>query len=145
MTALRLEALAKRFGSSRAPVRALDSITLAVAAGEFLTVVGPSGSGKTTLLRVVAGLETPDAGRVWFGDRDVTALPTRRRRVGVVFAHGALYPHRTVAGNVAYGPRLDGLRGAALATRTREVAAALHVDELLDRLPGGLSSGQAQR
>jgi ABC-type sugar transport system ATPase subunit len=62
-----------------------------------------------------------------------------------VFAHGALYPHRTVAGNVAYGPRLDGLRGAALATRTREVARALHVDELLDRLPGGLSSGQAQR
>ena len=127
---------------------ALDGIDLAIPAGELIALLGPSGSGKTTLLRVVAGLEIPDEGRVFFGDAEVTDLPVQDRGIGFVFQHYALFRHLTVFDNVAYGLRAR--------RRGRPPAAVLHrrVLDLLDlvqlvgldrRFPAQLSGGQRQR
>jgi ABC-type Fe3+/spermidine/putrescine transport system ATPase subunit len=95
---LRVEGLVKKFGD----VAALDGVSLDIASGELLTILGPSGSGKTTLLKVVAGFETPDAGRVLVDGTDITATPPARRDIGMVFQNYALFPHLTVARNVAF-------------------------------------------
>src|SRR5215831_6440649 len=97
--ALEISALSKAFGR----YAALKQVSLAAADREFLALLGPSGAGKTTLLRVLAGLEQPDAGEVRFGGEDFLALPARRRRVGMVFQHYALFRHMTVAENIAFG------------------------------------------
>src|SRR5258708_2053952 len=94
-----LQKVTKRFGE----VSAVDSVTLSVRQGEFLTLLGPSGCGKTTLLRMLAGFEAPDAGRVLLGGRDVTEVPPYLRDVTTVFQHYALFPHMTVFENVAFG------------------------------------------
>ena len=98
-TALEIKGVSKAFG--RFP--ALKDVSLQAKDKEFLALLGPSGSGKTTLLRVLAGLETPDAGEVRFGGEDFLALPVRRRKVGMVFQHYALFRHMTVAQNIAFG------------------------------------------
>jgi sulfate transport system ATP-binding protein len=140
-----LSHLSKRFG----PFIALDGVSLDMRDGELLAVLGPSGSGKTTLLRVIAGLETPDAGSVAFDGEAVTEWPATDRRVGFVFQHYALFRHMTVARNVAFG--LEVRRRAA---RPRRAKVAARVEELLDlvelgglgaRRPAELSGGQRQR
>ena len=104
MSAVRLSGIVKRFGD----VTAVAGVDLEIDSGEFLVVLGPSGCGKTTLMRTVAGLEKPNAGRVYIGARDVTALPPRKRGIAMVFQSYALYPHMTVANNIAFPLKAQG-------------------------------------
>jgi ABC-type Fe3+/spermidine/putrescine transport system ATPase subunit len=132
-----------RFGYAAATI--LDDVSLNIAAGEFFTLIGPSGCGKTTILRLVAGLLTPNRGTIRIGERDVTDVPTHRRGIGLVFQNYALFPHMTIAENVAYGLRMQG------ATRDRQAAAIDAALKLVGmsgvekRFPGELSGGQQQR
>ncbi len=141
MSTVHLEGLAKRFGAT-AVVR---DVSLEIADGELVALLGPSGSGKTTLLRLIAGFESPDAGRIVLGDRDVTALDALGRRCGMVFQHYALFPHLTVAGNVAYGLADQRLGKAEVAQRVLEVLGLVSLDGLQDRPVAALSGGQQQR
>jgi putative spermidine/putrescine transport system ATP-binding protein len=126
-------------------VRAVDRVTLELEDGEFFSLLGPSGSGKTTCLRLIAGFEKPTAGRVELLGRDVTDVPPYERDVHTVFQDYALFPHLTVAGNVAYGPRLRGLRGTELEARVEEALALVRLPGLGARKPAQLSGGQRQR
>jgi putative spermidine/putrescine transport system ATP-binding protein len=138
---VRFEAVERSFGS----VRALRGVTFDVPSGALAVLVGPSGCGKTTALRVVAGFEPPDAGRVLVGGDDVTRVPPERRRAAMVFQHYALFPNLTVAGNVAYGPRVRGLTAAQQEAYVRETLALVGLDGLGARRPHELSGGQQQR
>jgi ABC-type Fe3+/spermidine/putrescine transport system ATPase subunit len=139
--ALRVEGIRKSFGAGDA----LSGITLDFATGGFNTLLGPSGCGKTTLLRIVAGFEMPDAGRVWIGGADRTGEPAWRRRIGFVFQSYALWPHRSVFENVAYGLRLRGLARADVGVRVAAALAAMGLEDAGSRSPGQLSGGQQQR
>ncbi len=142
MTAtLAIEGLRKSFG--RTPV--LHGIDLAMTPGEMLVIVGASGCGKSTLLRLVAGLETPDAGRILIAGRDVTRLDPAARDIAMVFQNYALYPHMSAFDNMAYGLRIRGLSRAEIAAKVAETAALLGISALLDRKPRQLSGGQRQR
>jgi sulfate/thiosulfate transport system ATP-binding protein len=142
---LLVEGVSKRF--ARFP--ALNGVSLRVEAGEFMALLGPSGSGKTTLLRVVAGLETPDAGSVRFDAVDFLALSPRERRVGMVFQHYALFRHMTVAKNIAFGLSARPLRTRpsrrAIEETVERLLALIQLDGLGDRYPAQLSGGQQQR
>ena len=126
-------------------VKAVDDVTLEIADGEFLVLVGPSGCGKSTLLRLIAGLEAVTEGRVIIGDRDVTDVSPQDRDLAMVFQNYALYPHMTVAANLAFGLRLRKIPKAERARRVTEVASKLGLEELLERKPSELSGGQRQR
>jgi multiple sugar transport system ATP-binding protein len=141
MSAVRYDAVEKRFD----PVVALKALDLHVPDRAFLALLGPSGCGKTTALRILAGLELPTAGRVMIGERDVTRLQPRDRDVAMVFQSYALYPHMTVANNIAYPLMIRKVSGRDLAAKVEEVTTALEVDHLLDRYPRQLSGGQRQR
>jgi len=116
-----------------------------VADGELLVLVGPSGCGKSTLLRMIAGLEEITSGTLRIGDRVVNQVPPKDRDIAMVFQSYALYPHMTVADNLAFGLKLRGHDRAAIAARVAEAAKTLELDELLERKPGALSGGQRQR
>jgi len=140
-TDLRLEQALKTFGD----VTALDHVDLSVRNGELLTILGPSGSGKTTLLRLVAGFAEPDAGKILLQGRDITYLPPAKRDIGMVFQNYALFPHMTVAENVAFPLQM---RKTAKAEIKRRVDWALGIVELTgyeERLPRQMSGGQQQR
>jgi ABC-type sugar transport system ATPase subunit len=124
---------------------ALDGIDLDIRDGERLVLVGPSGSGKSSLLRIIAGLETATDGRVEIGGRDVTDVPPERRDLAMVFQSYALYPHKTVRGNLAFGLRMRRLPAAEIESRVRATADLLGLGALLDRMPAQLSGGQRQR
>jgi len=141
MSAVRYEAVEKRFGA----FAALRSLNLDVPDHAFLALLGPSGCGKTTALRILAGLELPTDGRVFIGERNVTRLQPRDRDVAMVFQSYALYPHMTVAENIAYPLRIRKIDPTERERRVSEVAAALEVGHLLDRRPAQLSGGQRQR
>ena len=138
---IRFAGVGKHFGA----VEAVRPTDLAVAQGEFFTLLGPSGSGKTTLLNVTAGYVAPSAGRVFIGDADVTDLPPRRRNVGMVFQSYALFPHLDVFENVAYGLRVRRLPAAEIQRRVAAALATLQLDGLGDRRIAQLSGGQQQR
>lgn len=139
---IRLDGCCKHFGATRV----LEPVDLAITAGETIVLLGPSGCGKTTTLRLIAGLETPDAGgRVWFGDRDVTDLPIERRNVGMVFQSYALFPNMSVADNVGYGLKIRGLAAAERNRRVGQMLAMMRIGELGDRAIDQLSGGQRQR
>jgi len=121
--------------------RVLHGVSVSVAPGSTLVLLGPSGCGKTTLLRTIAGLESPDAGSVWVGERDVTSVAPEKRRVGMVFQDWALFPHMTVAQNVGYGLP----RGERAGARVDEALAMVGLSGLGGRSPGTLSGGQQQR
>ncbi|WP_299352023.1 putative 2-aminoethylphosphonate ABC transporter ATP-binding protein [uncultured Shimia sp.] len=140
-THLDLRALTKRFRS----FTALSEISLTVDEGEFLCFVGPSGCGKTTLLRLIAGLETPDAGHVQQQGRNVTALPPAERNYGIVFQSYALFPNLTVARNVAYGLEGKGLSRAEISDRVTEMLALVGLPDQADKYPAQISGGQQQR
>ncbi|HLZ38894.1 MAG TPA: sn-glycerol-3-phosphate ABC transporter ATP-binding protein UgpC [Mycobacteriales bacterium] len=129
-------------GSDRPAVDALD---LDITDGEFLVLVGPSGCGKSTSLRMLAGLERVDAGRITIGDRDVTHLPPRDRDIAMVFQNYALYPHMSVADNMAFALRVTKVPKEERDRRVREAARLLDLEGFLDRKPKALSGGQRQR
>lgn len=138
---IHLDRVTKRFGS----VVALDQITLGIEEGEFLALLGPSGSGKTTALRLLSGLLRPDEGDIWLGGRVINSVPPHRRNMGLVFQNYSLFPHMTVAENVAYGLRM---RRVAKEERHRRVEEALELVQLggyEDRYLHQLSGGQQQR
>ncbi len=145
MARVRIEALAKRYGSARAPIHALRGLSLDVPDGACVAILGPSGCGKTTLLRIVAGLDRADAGRVTFDARDVSRESPGRRGVGFVFQQDALFPHLTARANVAYGLHGRGLPAATVLARTLDCARRMHVADVLDRPARELSGGQRQR
>lgn len=126
-------------------VLAADSITLSVGDGELLAIVGPSGCGKTTLLRLIAGLESPDHGRILFGEQNVTRQSPKERDVAMVFQSHALFPHLTAFDNIAFGLKLRGVARGEIETRVRDAAAMLNASHCLDRKPGKLSGGERQR
>lgn len=126
-------------------VEALAAVDLEVGDGSLFVVVGPSGSGKSTLLRLIAGLETPDSGTVWIGDRRVDRLPPRDRDVAMVFQNPALYPHLTVFDNLAFGLRARRTPRQEIQTRVADVAERLGLGDVLRRVPRTLSGGQRQR
>jgi ABC-type sugar transport system ATPase subunit len=142
MARVRLAGVEKIYPNGHAAARGLD---LDIADGEFMVLVGPSGCGKSTALRMIAGLETPTAGRVLIGERDVTTVPPQDRDIAMVFQSYALYPHMTVRQNLAFGLRMRGTSAAAIAERVRTVAQALGLDAVLERKPSQLSGGQRQR
>ncbi|GEP61029.1 ABC transporter ATP-binding protein [Reyranella soli] len=126
-------------------VLAVDGVTLDIAAGEFFSLLGPSGCGKTTSLRMIAGFELPDSGRVHVAGRDITDLPVHKRDMGMVFQSYALFPHRTVAENVAFGLRMREVPKPDIARRVKAALAQVALTGLEDRKPGQLSGGQQQR
>ncbi|WP_034386511.1 ABC transporter ATP-binding protein [Deinococcus sp. YIM 77859] len=140
---LDIEHLGKRYAPGLPPV--LEELNLQMEAGELVTLLGPSGCGKTTTLRLIAGLETPDTGRIRLGGRDVTSpfLPPERRGVGLVFQDYALFPHLTVLGNVCFG--LHALPRAERVIRARETLALVGLTVFEHRYPHQLSGGQQQR
>jgi len=142
---IEIQGLHKAFG----PVVVCDHLDLAVADGELLALLGPSGSGKTTLLRSIAGLEQPDGGRLLLDGRDATRTDVRRRQVGFVFQHYALFGHMTVAENVAFGlrvrPRASRPPEAEIRRRAAELLQRVQLGELGRRYPHQLSGGQRQR
>jgi multiple sugar transport system ATP-binding protein len=139
---VRFEEVWKLFGND---TPAVADLNLHIHQGEFLVLVGPSGCGKTTSLRMLAGLERPTYGRIWFGERDVTTLPPGQRDVAMVFQSYALYPNMTVYKNLAFGPTVRGESKRDLRARISDVSEVLGIDALLDRRPTQLSGGQRQR
>ncbi|MBL6457625.1 ABC transporter ATP-binding protein [Belnapia sp. T6] len=138
---LSVQGIVRRFGN----VTALGGVDLDVAEGEFLTILGPSGSGKTTLLKTVAGFEIPDEGAVFLGGEDVTLAPPRKRDVGMVFQNYALFPHMTVARNVAFPLEMRGVRREEIRRRVEEALRLVELQGFGERLPRQLSGGQQQR
>ena len=128
--------------------RAVHGVSLDIASGELVALLGPSGSGKTTILRMVAGLEFADDGTIHFGDQDATGIPVRDRRVGFVFQHYALFPHMTLAENIAFGmttARAKKRSRQEIDARVEELLGLVRLKGLGGRFPSQISGGQRQR
>jgi spermidine/putrescine transport system ATP-binding protein len=138
---LEIRNIAKRFGSREV----LKNISLQVAPGEFLTLLGESGSGKTTLLRLIAGFEQPTSGEIWMSGTRLDTLPPYKRRVNTVFQHYALFPHLSVADNVAYGLRVTGTLTSEIAPRVDAALRMVKMQEYASARPSRISGGQQQR
>ncbi|SMF32144.1 putative spermidine/putrescine transport system ATP-binding protein [Tistlia consotensis] len=141
MATLQIAGLSKRFGD----FVAVDDFALAVAHGEFVSLLGPSGCGKSTILRMIAGLIEPDAGSIRLGEEEVAWQPPHRRNIGLVFQSYALFPHMSVFENVAFGLRRRRVAEATIAERVADALALVRLTGLERRLPRELSGGQQQR
>jgi len=139
--AIEARGLVRRFTA----VTALDQVSLAIRRGEFFSLLGPSGCGKTTLLRVIAGLETPDAGSLRIGGADAAPIPAHKRPVNTVFQSYALFPHMSVRDNIAFGLRMKKVAPRQTSERVNRVLSLTQITELADRRPAQLSGGQKQR
>lgn len=142
MPDVELRGITKVFGKDTV---AVDNVDLEVEAGEFVSLLGPSGCGKTTTLRVVAGFEEPTAGQVRIKGKDMTRVPPYYRNTGMVFQNYALFPHRTVDQNVAFGLRMRGLDSKEIERRVHEALKMVEIPDLAHRYPRQLSGGQQQR
>ena len=138
---VRIEGLTKRFG----PVVAVDGVDLEIRRGELFALLGGSGCGKTTLLRMLAGFETPDAGRLFIDGQDMVGVPPYARPVNMMFQSYALFPHMNVAANVAYGLKRDGVAKAEIGDRVARILQQVHLSDFASRRPAQLSGGQRQR
>ena len=144
--AVHVDGVSKRFSHRvKGEVYAARDVRLTVAPGEFLTLLGPSGCGKTTTLRMIAGFEMPDEGRIRFGDQDVTHLPANQRNIGFVFQNYALFPHLSVAENVAYGLHVRGLPAAEIDERVKDVLQLVGLAGYEHQFSGQMSGGEQQR
>jgi multiple sugar transport system ATP-binding protein len=143
MADVRFEEATRIYPGTEKP--AVDAFDLHIEDGEFMVLVGPSGSGKTTALRMLAGLEEVDAGGIWIGPRDVTYVPPKDRDVAMVFQNYALYPYLTVAANIAFPLKMQGVKKKVREEKVNEVATLLGLEEYLHRKPAQLSGGQRQR
>lgn len=142
MSNIRVQALNKSYGSSKL---VLDDINIDIAAGEFFTLLGPSGCGKTTLLKVISGFLPHNDGAIRFGEDRIDTLPPHRRGIGMVFQDYAIFPHLTVAQNIAFGLKVRKLSAADGARRVAEAIDLVRLNGLEDRMPSSLSGGQQQR
>jgi putrescine transport system ATP-binding protein len=138
---VRFDGVSKRFGGATA----VEQVSLDIFPGEFFALLGPSGCGKTTLLRLLAGFETPDAGRILLEDQDIAPVPPYRRPINMMFQSYALFPHLTVEGNVAFGLKQERLPSSEIATRVEEMLALVRLEGFAKRKPHQLSGGQRQR
>ncbi|MEZ2302291.1 MAG: ABC transporter ATP-binding protein [Microcoleus sp.] len=141
MANVRLENITRRYQN----VTAIENISFQIPDGEFWVLVGPSGCGKSTIMRTIAGLETATSGNIYIGDSLVNNIPARQRDVAMVFQNYALYPHMTVAENLAFGLRMRNVEKSKIQERVETVAQTLSIDRLLNRKPKQLSGGQQQR
>ena len=139
---VRLERVEKSFDGK---IRVVDRVDLIIQPGEFFALLGPSGCGKTTTLRMIAGFEAPDVGRILVGGQDVTDLPVHKRDMGMIFQSYALFPHRTVAENVAFGLRMRGLGKSEIKDRVTQALRQVALEGYEGRRPAQLSGGQQQR
>src|ERR1700730_13977700 len=138
---VRLDGVRKQFSA----VAAVERVSLDIFAGEFCALLGPSGCGKTTLLRLLAGLDTPDEGRILLDGEDIALVPPYRRPINMMFQNYALFPHLTVEGNVPFGLKQEGLAKSEITTRVEEMLALVRLEGLAKRKPHQLSGGQRQR
>ena len=138
---LAISGLTKVFGTSTA----VDGVTLRIGAGEMVALLGPSGCGKTTTLRMIAGLVEPTEGDVLIGGSRITHIPVHRRNIGMLFQNYALFPHLSVAENVAFGLQMRGLGRATIRPKVEAALALVQLGDFADRLPSALSGGQQQR
>lgn len=141
MSAILFELVSKSFGA----VKAVQGCDLAIEDGSFVAILGPSGCGKTTLLRMLGGFLRPDSGRILLGRKDITHLPPFRRNLGFVFQSYALFPHLTIAENLAFGLKMRGLDATAIAERVAHYLELVRLGAARDRYPDQLSGGQQQR
>ena len=135
------EGVSKRFGDTLA----VDTLDLAIESGKFVTLLGPSGCGKSTTLRMLGGFELPTSGRILLAGQDVTNLPPNRRNVNIVFQDYALFPHMSVARNIAFGLELQGKKRDAIHKRVLDLLGLVQLQAYADRMPAQLSGGQRQR
>ena len=141
MNGILIEDVSRKFGS----FQAVDHVNLDIKSGSLVALLGPSGSGKSTLLRLIAGLETPDSGRIWISDKDVTRQSVRSRSIGFVFQHYALFKHMTIRQNIAFGLELRKAPKTRVRQRVEELLEMVQLKGLGDRYPSQLSGGQRQR
>jgi sulfate transport system ATP-binding protein len=139
--AIEVRSISKSYGD----FSALDDVSLKIEDGSLTALLGPSGSGKSTLLRAIAGLETPDSGRVLIDGHDLTRTPARQREVGFVFQHFAAFKHMTVRDNVGFGLKIRKRPRAEIDARVQELLELVQLRGLADRYPSQLSGGQQQR
>src|SRR5262245_6469710 len=142
MFAVELSGINRRFGGS---VLAVDNLDLGVPNGSFVTLLGPSGCGKTTTLRIVAGLEVPDAGEIRIKGRRMNDVPIHRRNLGLVFQNYALFPHKSIYDNVAFGLKYRKVERAEIERRVKQVLDIVRLPGVEARFPSQLSGGQQQR
>ena len=138
---IRLKDMVKRFGT----LEAVSHVSLDIQDGELFTLLGPSGCGKTTILRLIGGFHKPDCGEVFFGEREVSAIPPYERNIGMVFQNYALWPHMTIFDNVAYGLKIKRASTAEMAEKVKRALSLVNLTGLEKRYPGQLSGGQQQR
>ena len=138
---IQVQDVSKHFGS----FQALDHVSVDIETGSLVALLGPSGSGKSTLLRAIAGLESPDSGRIFLTGEDATDRPVQDRNIGFVFQHYALFKHMTVRGNIAFGMELRKMDPAHIKSRTEELLELVQLTGMGDRYPSQISGGQRQR
>lgn len=136
-----IENISKKFEQ----FNALNQVNLEIKNGSLVALLGPSGSGKSTLLRVLAGLENPDAGRIWLNGQDTTQVPLQKREIGFVFQNYALFPHLTVSQNIAFGLEIRDINLSRKIQRVQELLQLMQLEKFADRYPNQLSGGQRQR
>lgn len=142
---IRTEKLRKEYETDSGTIAANDDISLTIEEGSFTTIVGPSGCGKTTFLRLIAGLQEPTSGKLYFGDEDVTEKRPQERGISMVFQNIALYPHMTVRENIGYSLKIEGVPIDERNERIEEAAEILQISDQLEKKPDELSGGQQQR
>ncbi len=142
---VKIENIIKEFVTNKKTVRAVDNISLNIEAGKLVTLLGPSGCGKTTMLRMIAGLEIPTSGNIYIGDELVTHLPPNKRDTAMVFQSYAIFPHYTVAENIAYGLKIKKMNKSEIDKKVDNIIELVGLNGLAERNPSQLSGGQQQR